>query len=640
MEGFITIGIAGHIDHGKTALVRCLTGIDTDRLQEEKRRGLSIMSGIAPLDFFSGRRIALVDVPGHTDFFKNAIRGLSNVDMAVLVVAADDGVMPQTLEHIRILDFFGANNGFTVLSKTDLVDEETLELAELEIRETLEGTFLDGKPVIHFSTVDRRGLDEIQIQLEKLAEEATCKDINSPFRLWIDQVKGFPGFGTVVSGTIFSGVLERNDPLYLLPSCIETRARSLEIHHAKSLKAFAGQRVGINLHKIPIKKVTSGMALSEPGKVNPGYLLNVDIQILESAKIPVKNRQRVKLYLGTSITNALMVLMENNQLKPGERGLAQFRLMKPVAALPKDPFVICPLNIPTVIGGGKVLEIPRGKYRRARESKTVPFLDALLKGDLKIFIKRLFEMDHKYLVKIGDLAQNTGFPIDEIDEEIRAGVKSGELMLFKDNGVFSTDQYQRLKGNLPKIIEKILRQAPLKMTATAHETKNQLAPSLDEAPFQKMLAELCNEGKLIKSGGGFNIPDFSVKLSDEREGLINLLLNYAQKSGFVPFSADTFWKAHGRKANKNEIQRLLDYLHAQKKIIQLNNRRFLGLQAMEQIKKRVMQLIKKNGRLTIGDCKEVLGYGGTVGVPLLEYLDSIGFTRRQGDERVLKETKQ
>ena len=637
MERFITVGIAGHIDHGKTALVRCLTGIDTDRLQEEKRRGLSIMSSIAPLDLFTGRRIALVDVPGHTDFLKNTIRGLSCVDMAVLVVAADDGVMPQTLEHIRILDFFGAKNGFTVLSKTDMVDEEILELAELEIREALEGTFLDGKPVIHFSTVNQRGLDEIRIQLEKLTEEITCKDINSPFRLWIDHVKGFPGFGTVVSGTILSGVLEKDDHLYLLPSCIKTRARSLEIYHEKSLKAFAGQRVGINLHKIPIKKVTSGMALSKPETVNPGSLLNVDIQVLESAKIPVKNRQRVKLYLGTSVTNTLVVLMENNQLKPGERGLAQFRLMKPVAAFPKDPFVICPLNIRTVIGGGRVLEIPGEKYRRARESKTVLLLKALRKGDLKIFIKRLFEMDHKYLVKIGDLARNTGFPINKIEEEIRAGVKSGELLIFKDGGVFSTDQYQRLKGNLPKIIEKILQQNPLKMTATARETKNQLAASLDETVFQTMLAEICNEGKLIKSGGGFNIPGFSVKLSDEREGLINLSLDYARESGFVPFSADTFWRGHGRKVKKNEIQRLLDYLYSQKKIIRLNNRRNLGPQAMEQIKKRVKQLIKKNGRLTIGDCKEVLGYGRTVGVPVFEYLDSIGFTLRQGDERVLAE---
>ncbi|OPX34258.1 MAG: hypothetical protein B1H11_11190 [Desulfobacteraceae bacterium 4484_190.1] len=223
----------------------------------------------------------------------------------------------------------------------------------------------------------------------------------------------------------------------------------------------------------------------------------------------------------------------------------------------------------------------------------------------------------------------------EIDEEIRALIKSGELLLFKDGGVFSTDQYQRLKRNLPKIIEKILRQDPLKMIATTQEIKNQLAPSLDEAPFQTMLAELCSEGKLIKSGGGFNIQGFSVKLSDEWEGLVNLLLDYARESGFVPFSADTFWKAHGRKANKNEIQKLLDYLHTQKKIIRLNNRRYLGPQAMEQIKKKVRQLIKKNGSLTIGDCKEVLGYGRTVGVPVLEYLDSIGFTRRQGDERIL-----
>ncbi|MBW2345426.1 MAG: selenocysteine-specific translation elongation factor [Deltaproteobacteria bacterium] len=637
MDKFVTAGIAGHVDHGKTALVRCLTGIDTDRLQEEKRRGLSIESGIAPLELSSGKRIALVDVPGHTDFLKNTIRGLSSVDMAILIVAADDGVMPQTLEHIQILDFFGAKGGFIVLSKADLVDEETRELAEIEIRELIEGTFFEGKPVIPFSAIDRRGLDDIRINIEKAVEKIPDKDIKSPFRLWIDdQVKGFAGFGTVVSGTILSGTLKQDDPLHLLPSGIETRARSLETHHEKGSEAFAGQRAGINLHRVPLKEIKRGMVLAEPGSVNSSYLLNVDLKILKSAIKPVKNRQRMKLYLGTSVTNTLVVIMEKEQLEPGENGLVQFRLMKPVAALPGDTFVICLLNVQTVIGGGKVLEIPREKYRQARASITIPCLKALQEHNLKEFVEHIFKSNFTRLITANELAGNTGFPVTEIEAEIRARVKTGELLSFKGRGVLQRELYQELKEKLLKIVEKILRQNPLKMSATAQETINQLAPSLDEAPFQKMLAELCNEGKLIKSGGCFKISSLSVKLSDERENLINLLLDYAQESGFVPFSAHTFWKLNKRKTNINDIQRLLDYLHTQKRLIRLNNRRFLSPQVMEQIKERVRQVIKKNGRLTIGDCKEVMGYGRTVGVPVLEYLDSIGFTRRQGNERVLK----
>ncbi|MBW2616230.1 MAG: selenocysteine-specific translation elongation factor [Deltaproteobacteria bacterium] len=636
MDKFVTAGIAGHVDHGKTALVRCLTGIDTDRLQEEKRRGLSIESGIAPLELSSGKRIALVDVPGHTDFLKNTIRGLSSVDMAILIVAADDGVMPQTLEHIQILDFFGAKGGFIVLSKADLVDEETRELAEIEIRELIEGTFFEGKPVIPFSAIDRRGLDDIRINIEKAVEKIPDKDIKSPFRLWIDQVKTFAGFGTVASGTILSGILRQDDPLHLLPSGIETRARSLETHHEKGSKAYAGQRAGINLHRVPLKEIKRGMVLAEPGTVNPTYLLNVDLQVLKRAKKPVKNRQRVKLYLGTSVTNTLVVIMEKEQLEPGEKGLVQFRLMKPVAALPGDAFVICLLNVQTVIGGGKILETPREKYRQARASTTIPYLKALQEHNLKGFIENTFKPDFTHLITAGELARNTGFPVTEIEAEIRSRVKSGELLSFKGRGVLRKELYQKLKGDLPKVVEKTLQQDPLKRNVKGDEIISRLAPSLDEAPFQRMLAELCNEGKIQKIDGGFRIQDLSVKLPEEQERLVNLCLDYARESDFVPFSADTIWKLHEKKFEKKEIKRMLIYLRDDKKLVRINDGRFLTTQAFEGIKKKVSNVIVHKGFFTLAELKETLGYGRSVGVPVLEYLDSIGFTRREEDGRVLK----
>lgn len=248
VQKHITIGVAGHVDHGKTSLVKALTGIDTDRLQEEKRRGLSIESGIAPLALTPGGTVAFVDVPGHTDFMKNTIRGLSSVDAAILVVAADDGVMPQTREHMEILRFLGAETGFVVLSKVDLVDEETLEMAVLEIRELLAGTVLEEKPIIPFSAVDQRGVEEIRGQIEKLSETCRGKNAEDPFRLWIDQIRGVQGFGSVVSGTVLSGMLKENDPLVLLPSGLEIRVRSLEVHHKRVEETVAGQRVGISLH--------------------------------------------------------------------------------------------------------------------------------------------------------------------------------------------------------------------------------------------------------------------------------------------------------------------------------------------------------------------------------------------------------
>lgn len=636
MKKHITIGIAGHVDHGKTSLVEAMTGIFTDRLQEEKRRGLSIESGVAPMDISSGGRVALMDVPGHTDFLKNTIRGLSNVDAAVLVVAADDGVMPQTREHMEILRYFGTRNGFVVLSKADLVDEEILYLAELEIRELLAGSFLENCAVIPFSAKDRRGLDEIRIEIERLVETSPEKDVHVPFRLWIDQVKSFPGFGTVVSGTIASGKLAEGHPVQILPGGLESRVRSLESHHKKTGQVEAGQRAGVNLHKVSAKEIRRGMVLTEPGSIIPSNMLNVEIRAFKGARSVIKNRQRVKLYLGTSVSNALVVLMDKEYLAPGDNGLAQIRLMKPLSALPRDPFVLCPLNIQSVLGGGKVLEVTREKYRAVKSSRIIPGLRSLQAGDLKTFMDYLLGMECNDLLDSRKLMLGTGLPVADIQSELETRIRGGELLSFGNRGAFPNVRFKYLKGRVQETVKDIFSCNPLKKAAAPEEIKKKLAPSLDDMPFQRILSELCNEGKLIKQEGGFRVPDLSVKLSDERERLIAMLLDYARDSDFVPFSADTFWKRQKRKHNKNEIQRLLDFLNTQGRLIRLNNRRFMTPQAMSRIKIRVKEVIRRNGVLTIGDCKDVLGYGRTVGIPVFEYLDSIGFTRREGDTRTLR----
>ena len=635
MKKHITIGIAGHVDHGKTALVRCLTGFDTDRLQEEKRRGLSIESGVAPLELPSGEQVSLVDIPGHTDFLKNAIRGLSCVDLAILVVAADDGVMPQTQKHLEILKFFKVKNGFMVLSKADLVDDETLELAELELLEMVKNTFLDGKPVIPFSTLDRRGMEDILRNIGMEIEQAKVKNVTASFRLWIDQVRSFSGFGTVATGTIHSGMVKKDETICLLPSEKRTRVRFIEVHHKKVTEAFAGERVGINLHKIPLKEVKRGMVLAKEGTVKSSYLLNGELTILKNSLKPIKTRQRVKLYLGTAVTNVMVVLMDKEQLEPGEQGLVQFRLMKQVAALPGDLFVICPLNVQTIVGGGEVLEISKEKYRKVKAFKIIPYMEALRKKDLKKVVDLFFDNNPNRQVTAADIAGSTSFSPMALEDEMIARVKNGQLLYFENWGFFSKIDYQALKSRLLKVVENILTQDPLRLNITTEEIKKQMAPFLDEALFQRMLIKLCNEGMLKKTNEGFQVSNPSVRLSDEQESLIKLMLDYAKRSNFVPFSAHTFWKFYKRKTTLNEIQRLLDYLHNKNRLIRLNNRRFISILAMEQIKKRVKNIIEKNGKLAIGDCKDVLGYGRTVGFSVFEYLDSIGFTSRQGDERVL-----
>ena len=563
-----------------------LTGIDTDRLKEEKRRGLSIEPSVAPLGLSSGMTLSLVDVPGHSDYLKNTIRGLSSVDMAILVVAADDGVMPQTLDHLEVLKFVKAKSGIVVLSKADLVDEEVLELAELEIREVLAGTFLEGSPIIPFSAEDGRGRGEILAAMEVAAREVNSKSSDAPFRLWIDQVRSFSGFGTVASGTILSGKLLRDDPLQLLPSLKETKARFLEVHHQRVDLALTGHRVGINLHRVSLDDVRVGMTLAVPGTINPGYILNAELSVIPKVRQAILDRQRVRLYAGAFSTNALVVLMGKARLNPGETGLVQFRLLQPHAMLPQDPFVVSPMNMPCVVGGGTILEVAKEKYRVVKRGKVVPYLLPLQQGDVKTATELFFQkFPHRPLSAL-EIASNTGFSLAGIDMQIASKVRSGELIKMGDRGFFPRASYDTLKKQLAEVARTILSQDAFKMAANGEELKHRLEPSLDDALFERMLAELCKEEKLAKVDAGYRVPRLTVKLSSGRERVVAQLLDYAREQGCATFGAGTFCKLHGKTFNLKEIQKLLDFLHGQKKLVRLKDGRFLTCEALEDIKRK------------------------------------------------------
>jgi selenocysteine-specific elongation factor len=635
MDKFITAGVAGHVDHGKTSLVRRLTGIDTDRLKEEKRRGLSIEPSVAPWQLPSGSRIALVDAPGHSDFLKNTVRGLSAVDLAILVVAADDGVMPQTRDHLEVLNFLQAKGGCIVLSKADTVDLETLELAEMEIRELVTGTFLERKPVIPFSALDGRGLHEIALEMENEAATVDGKSIHAPFRLWIDQIRSFPGFGTVVSGTVLSGSIRRDDTIELLPSGNQAKVRFIEVHHERVEQAIAGQRVGLNLHGIALDEVNIGQVLAQPGILSPGKLLNVEFSLLLTARKPVLNRQRVKLYLGTHCTNALLLIMEKELLHPGETGLAQLRLQEPLAALPRDTFVISPMNLHTVIGGGRILEATKEKFRTANAEKTLGYLQPLQRNDTKSIVYLYFSKFPSRPVTAEEVVSATGLPADRVQAEIKSRIKAGKLLHLDSRGYFDRIRYQRLKTQLGDVAKKIFSKDALKSAASGDEMRSQLDPNLDAGLFERITDELCKEGRLTKTEKGYCIPNFVVKPPSHQKKLIEQLIEFTEKQGYGTFSAGTYWKLHGEGVSHRDVEKVLDHLHAQKKLVRLKDGRFLTVQAFTEIKEKVRTLIVRKGRLTLQDGEAILGYGRSRTVPVLDYLDSTGFTRRIGNERVL-----
>lgn len=635
MERYITLGVAGHVDHGKTSLVKCLTGVDTDRMREEKQRGVSIETGIAPWIMEDGLNLALVDVPGHTDFLKNTVRGLSCVDLAMLVVAADDGVMPQTLEHLETLHYFGAKGGFVVLSKADLVDDETLELAELEIRDLIEGTFLEGKDVIHFSSLDQRGAEAISAAAMNEAQAISSKTSDGSFRLWIDQARHVNGFGTVVSGTIISGCLCKDDRVQLLPSGMITRVRFLESHGRRIEKAVVGQRVGINIHNVAMDQAGRGMLIASPDGSNVSYLINAELDIRGKQPVSLTNRMRVKLYIGTLVVNAMVVIMGGERISPGQSGRAQFRLSRPVPVQPKDRFAVSLMNVNSIVGGGYVLEVPLEKYTNARSGKVEPVLAALKDDDVTSFVGRAVDMAVHRPVTAGLLYQRSGIDLHRIQSELDRMLTKGIIMNFRDKGYFLVDYFHAGKENVLLAAKEAIEKGRLKTRINAQEILDAMDPQLSEDLVHPMLDDLCREGKLVKEGGGFKIPDRKLTLSGDDECLSRTLLDYAEQSGFVPFSASRFCSETPGHWNEDKAKRMLHFLHNQNKLIRLSNKRFVSVNVMDTIKQRVLRRIESHGTVCLSDSQDILGYGRTMAVPVFEYLDSVGFTRREGEGRVL-----
>jgi selenocysteine-specific elongation factor len=638
MKNYMTVGVAGHVDHGKTAFVKVLTGIDTDRNPEEKRRGLSIESGIASWCPFPDVGIALIDVPGHVDFLKNAIRGLNSVDLAILVVAADDGVMPQTYEHLDILQYFGARGGLVVLSKTDLVDRETVDIAKMELQDILQKTFLQGKPILEFSIkhpLDRASLTQF---LREEIDGCRHESAEAPFRLWIDQVRQLTGIGTVVSGTVLTGSVQAGDDLEILPAGLLSRARSLESHGRKITSAAGGQRVGINLPKISLAAIAKGMALAHPHTMLGSHMFNAALRMRSRAPMPLKNRQKVKLYIGTAVIQATVLLIGATRLRPGQNSLIQLRLSQSLCAAPGDAFVVAPLNRNLVLGGGIVLEPTRQKYRSAKREAIVPFLEALQAHDLPACVDIILEKNGDRLLTARDLAAVTHFAHLPIESEMNARVQRRELIYFKGRGAIKRSHFEHLRKQALASVGSALRKDPFHTGLSATGIKDGLAPAIDPTLLAAVLDDLIMSGELEETGGRYRLPTAQAALDDHRTMLQDRILAYIQTTGICPFSSDTARQACQMAVETSEVRQILNYFTRQKQLIRLTNGRYLTPAALATIKVRVQRAIDDRGTMRLSDSKNVLGYGRMGAAPVLDYLDHIGFTIRNGNERMLKES--
>lgn len=636
MTQFFTAGIVGHVAHGKTTLIGSLAGAVFHSGQLIKQRCLSAETAVTPLALAEDLQLSLMDVPGHARFRKNTLRGLNAVDAGILVVAADDGVMPQTREHLRILDLLGVGAGLVVLSKTDLVDDELLALAELEVREALSGSFLAEKPIIPFSAATRQGLAEIRAALEKELRLLPAKDDQAPFRMWIDRICSFTGHGTVVCGTVGTGAVAVEDTLLLTPSGKKVRVRSLEVHRRKVGRAVAGQQVGINLPKIGRREVARGMSLIQPDGLDPVRFLNVRLRMLPGSGPPPGSHQPLRLYLGTAVTSARAVVMDSVETDTGHTFLAQLRLPAPVNAWPGDRFLVAHPCRPAILGGGRVLEASAVKFRAANAAPAMGYLKALAVGDVAAAVGGILANRWQQPVETGEIARYTGFAPGQVEAAVRRETAAKRFMAVGEKGVYRRDQFYRLQKEILVRAESILHRDQMKHTVKAAEFRTGDLRKLDKGLFQSMLTDLCCKGRLKKSGNGYTLPRHSVSLSAAQQGLAKRLVAYARRLGRSPFSAGRYCENAGNAEELKTVQRMLDYLTRKGRLIRLNDELFIGPSALEDIKARVQDVALQNRGIRLKDCQTILGYGRTKGAVVMDYLDKIGFTRKDGELRFVQ----
>jgi selenocysteine-specific elongation factor len=618
----IIVGTAGHIDHGKTALVKALTGIDADRLAEEKRRGITIDLGFAHLQLTPDLRLGFVDVPGHERFVKNMLAGVGGIDLVMLVVAADESVKPQTREHFDICRLLEIPRGLIVLTKSDLVDEELLDLARLEVAELVAGSFLEGAPVVAASSTTGKGLVELRRELARVAAAVPEKNSAGYFRLPIDRVFSVKGFGTVVTGTLISGAVAKEQETEVYPAGRLLRVRGLEVHGVRTDRAVAGQRTAVNLADIEPAGLERGDVLSEPGRFHSVRHIECRLELLPAAK-PLKHRAPVHFHAGTAEIEAEVRLFGAATLRPGQTAFARLILREPALLLPGDRFIIRMFSPVVTIGGGVVVDI--GERRYARGFGVAHRLDVLAGPDAAARIALLVR-EAAFGMGMADLVARTGMAAAAID---RAAAGAGVVALPLASSWFVDHAwFEAACDRLGNTVRAFHRQKPLLAGMARPELRASLAKDMPPFLLDALLAsskDVVAEGEIVRLPG--HAP---VMREDEAQARQAIERAFERAGLAVPSVAEVLAQAGVETAR---ARTLLEILLREKRLVRISQELVFHHSAMEKLRGLLAQ--RRPARFSVPDFKEWTGISRKYAIPLLEYLDRARVTRREGDQRLI-----
>ena len=626
----IIIGTAGHIDHGKTALIRALTGKETDRWEEEKRRGITIDLGFTYFDLPSGDRAGIIDVPGHEKFVNNMLAGVIGMDIVMLVVATDEGMMPQTREHVDIMSQLGVDKSIVVLNKCDLVDDEWKELVKEEIKEELIGSVFENAKIIEVSAITGEGIDDLVKEIVNMTQdELTAKDINTIARLPIDRSFSISGFGTIVTGTLISGSIKKDDELEIYPTGKKAKIRSIQVHGKDVKECFAGQRSAINISNLKKDEIKRGYVLAPPNSLEDTMMLDVKLNVLNSSNRILSNRCRLHLFTGTSEVLCRAVLLDVEEAGPGDSCYAQLRLEEKIAVRRGDKFIVRFYSPLETVGGGVILD--------ANPTKKTPFNKAQLEEVKRkeegshTDIVELLVKKHPEMITIKEIGKLTGLSLEEVNECINE-LKEENLVLTyemkKDIYVYHSSEEMRLKRETLEFIKNFHNENPYKFGVGKSLLKTKLYPKIKQNVFDQIIYKFICENEIKKYKEYLSLNYFEINKDKTFQSVEKTLVNTYKKAefDFVRLSEINF------NADENIVRDILNVLIDEEKIVKINDEMFTLKSLMDKAEIVVREKLEKDNLVTISGLRDALNTSRKSAKPILEYFDNMKITRKNGAE--------
>lgn len=629
----VILGTAGHIDHGKTSLIKALTGIDTDRLKEEKERGITIELGFAYMDLPGGQRLGIVDVPGHERFVKNMVAGATGIDLVALVIAADEGVMPQTREHMEICQLLKIKHGLVVLTKIDMMDPDWLELVREDVATYLSETFLADAPVVEVSSVTGEGIEDLAKVLDSLVKGVAEREAGHVFRLPVDRVFTMKGFGTVITGTTISGGVKTGDEITIYPQGLTTKVRGIQVHNREVTEVRSGVRTAINLQGVEKAQILRGDVLATKDALRPSYMMDVLLDLLPSAPRKLKNRAKARFHTGTSEIICTVVLLDRDELEPGHRCFSQIRLESPTAVLPHDRFVLRSYSPVRAIGGGEILHVLPKKRKRFSEV-VLKELEVLNTGNLSEVTAQLVYMGRFQGLEQRELPLLANASKKKLEEILKGLLSQRKLIQYdKERGtLIHVDFLTKAREEIMTILTEYHRDFPLRTGFPKEELRSRTSGLTNQKLFNYLVNQLIQEGVVVQDMETLRLTEHKVTLAQDQEMARHDIEKIYLKGGLQPpYFREVKDKFPGQTGTD-----VLQVMVKEGLLIKVKEDLFFHKRVLRDLERQLIAFLKEKGEISTPQFKDMTGASRKYTIPLIEYFDKSQVTVRVGDTRILR----